>query len=214
MNDINGLAEWFNNLEYKKQLNIYNYINDYDELKLNSEDENFFDELINKINEIVLDQTIENSNFIQILIEAGFEKFFANTLINYSKLCTEIFNDSIVIKELTPQQLDSVVKFIINNMAIYKNYEEISYEIFVETCGFKDNDSAGKTIRFINNMIYKVCNHELSPEILRNKLIEEYKIPEQLSDIIIENIKDKLFELEKAHFLEKINMIFKKVSNL
>jgi len=216
MNDLNKLAEWFNNLEYEKQLNIYNHINEYDELdELSPEDKVLLEKLVNYINEIACKQLKdEQFDITQILINAGFEKFFAYTFNKFSKSFVDVYSDSVAINELSSEQLDVIVKFIIENVIIYKHYEEMSFEYFVETGGFRDSDNAKRTLRFINNMINKVCNRELSPDQLRNRLSEEYKLSDPLSDIIIANIKQNLIDLEKAHFLEKLNMILMKLSNL
>ena len=86
--------------------------------------------------------------------------------------------------------------------------------VFAEESGFDDSDKAQRVLRFTKNIIYDVCNRDLSPLLLEQKVLNDYNITKSLCDVIIGNINSSLKEMQQAFLLTKINQLLSKLSNL
>ncbi|MDF9408554.1 hypothetical protein L7E55_09310 [Pelotomaculum isophthalicicum JI] len=214
--DLSTLAEWFNELEHAKQKEILNYIDDNIDIfyELNKDEQNLFEELVNEITQIIIYEMDDKDLIIEKLLKYGFEKIPANYLYDYCKPIAGPYIDSKTVNTMSSEQLDVVMEFVINNIILYENYKSIPFNVYKEKGGFENHEKAGNVLRFINSIISFVCNRELSLSMIEEKLLNEFEISKELSDVIIEKINKYLNEMQQAYLLTKINLLLTKLSNL
>ena len=214
--NIKMLVEWFNGLNYVKQQDIIDFINDNTDgfYEINDDDEKLFDQLVNDVKNLVIQEMDDENKIVSKLLEYGFEKIPANSLYNFCSLVAGPYVDAQVINSMSPEKLNSIMVFIINNVILYENYKSIPFKVFTEESGFDDSDKAQRVLRFTKNIIYDVCNRDISPLLLEQKVLNDYNITKSLCDVIIGNINSSLKEMQQAYLLTKINQLLSKLSNL
>ena len=213
--DIKFHVNWFYSLEHHKQIKIIDFINNKveDLSELSNEDKKMFESFINTIKELIIDEA-EDIDIVSKLIEFGFDKITAKSLYEFCKIFVMPYVDAKIVSNMRTEQLDSAIKFIINNIILYKNFDYIPFSVFVQEGDFESTEQAKRVLRFISSFIEDVCNRDISPKFLAEKIHTEYKIPSLLNEIIISNIENNLREMQQAHLLLKVNELLSKFSNL
>lgn len=203
------LTKWYSDLDYLKQLNIIDYINDYDDelSELSPEEVANFRSLIDNITDIIVQEKDSDGVVVTKLLNYGLDKISANCLYKYCNNIAAPRVDALLINKLDTEQLDKTVKFIINNVMLYKNYTEMPFKEYVSYCGFSNTNEAKRILRFILCQIDKVSNRELDTTFLFNKIQNKFNILESHAKIIIDNINNNNTELIQANILNKINQI-------
>jgi hypothetical protein len=210
------LAEWFNNLAYLKQRDIIDYMGDNidDFLEINTDEQKLFEELVDVVKNLTINEMDRGDKIIETLLGYGFEKITANCLLNFCRGVAAPYIDSKIINSMNPAQLEAVIEFIINNVVLYENYKHMPFKVFMKTGNFENRETAQRVLRFIKRIIDNVCNRDLSPQVLEQELINEYNIEKELNDIIIDNINHSLGDMQQAYLLTKVNRLLLKLSNL
>lgn len=202
------LANWINSLDNETQINILGFLYErIDNLPICDENVELFYELTDIIEKMIIESNNAKEKVINTLITAGLNKVFAYGFYEHCFLMSSLYLDAKVIAKMSQSNLQNLCAFILDNIILYKEYTEIPFDDYMNVIGLKDKESAGRALRFIRNKYEEIANREYSTDTLLDKLINNYKIPENKSLIIKKIIDNKIDEVHQAYLLYKINTV-------
>jgi len=213
-NNLKIYVSWFNSLNDELQNDILEslYIRNLPILEEESDNDslkNLRDTIIEMIYEIQ-----DRDKIIEMMQLAGLEKTTAKEFYEFCSSITKVLIDASIIKKMDIDKLDIVVKFIINKAIIYGDFRFYAFNTFVKLGNFINSDEAKKAMRFLYQHILIVCKRELSPDALKDNFKKDLGIQEDLSQVIINNINEKIFEMQQSYLLTQLKTINNKITKL
>ncbi|HCJ56145.1 MAG TPA: hypothetical protein DHV55_01210 [Clostridiaceae bacterium] len=106
---------------------------------------------------------------------------------------------------------DAAVKFIIEKMILYKEYQFMAPMYVSNLCKLQNMDEALKVLRFLYDKIAMISNRDVSRETLRSILEIDYLIPGNLIELFFRRIDTNYSELNQAHLIIRFNTLLNKV---
>ena len=211
---LKKLAKWFNLLNDDKQKYIFvSSIADKKSLGLNEKDLENFKELRNTIIDIISEDSDEDKT-IEKLLFAGLEENAAKKLFSYCNSIAIPLMDSQVIRKMSLDHVAKATNFVVKNILEYKQYYLYPFKQYVELGGFINSSEANKSLRFLYEQIYDVANRTINPDLLKNRLMNEFELSEETTSVIIDNVKDNLIEIQQGVLFSMIKDITERLDEI
>ena len=212
--NLNELCNWLNDLDDESQLNILSYITGkVEEIQLDDNEREKFESLISNVLNLIIDGKSEETLKI-ILEESGLNKLFINPISVFCYKEARPYLDAKIVESFDTEELVKICEFVVNKMILYQDYLYIPYSQFSKSINVENKKLIKNVLTFLRSNYMVVCKRELSSDALINDLMVRYKFPNELCQLIIEPLKEKLFDAQQAYLLKEINAISKKISGI
>lgn len=185
--------------------NIYSIVDEEDIILYKSIRENIFDLIARSNNQ---------EDTIAILVKNGLDVEASKILFEYFDYLYEPCLDVDFINKLDKVVFKEIVVFTIDNLVIYKNYQNFLINNFVTKFKLENSEMLNKILRFVIHHAKQIGEYETSPDLLKNILITEFSLHEELADILINSITQKLDLISKASYFEKLSNLEEKIEKI
>lgn len=211
-NNIQEICEWFNLVESNEQVVILDFLTDksQDLSLINEENRSNLLQLVTSVVNVIVEKNDDREIIIKFLLDCGLDRIIVNALYSFCRPLAMPNLDAKLVAGMNKENVRKIADFIINKVIIYKDYKLIPFNHFVELTGINDNEKANRILRFIKNLYTDVSGRKYSLSMLDNKLNLEYKLPSELTEVIVDLIKQNLVELQQAYMLDQMNKLLNK----
>lgn len=205
-NSIKNMILWFNKLEENKKVEILNYVEINSIFKLQDEELTHIKVFREYVRELIMQQD-DKIIIMERLTKSGFEEDSARKLLYATDKYINITNDSKSIINMEPSRFEELIKFIISKVILYREFNYIPFNKFVEEFNFINKKEANEALRYIHHNIILIVSRKISLETSKEMLTRQYDIPEEMVDIFYKGVNDNIKELREAYLFQRLNEV-------
>ena len=223
MSDKNSheiIIESFVRIDDKKKNFIFACLDYYKSVELNNLSHKYLTKkeikTFKELRNLIVDQIIKNKKertIIKQLLEAGFTKDQSQTFYDFCQYISEPLSDAKHLKKLDIETYKNLVNFFIHQVFIYKDYKNY-FSDCSEISSFKRSKHSDEVMRFLHHQISEVLDRTISPNTLKLLLEFDFKIPQEMIDILYQALIDNMHELHMSHLYNQISDISEKVETM
>lgn len=203
-NDLKNSVEWINGLEEKRRKRILNLINLEGTFRLQGIEILNIKVFVNFITK-EFENGIDENNIISKLLKAGIDKECANILVEYSQSMMLETQGIRIVKDMSIENFEEVLIFILNKIHLYREINFIPFEEFTESLKFKNEVEAKLVLRLINTYFNRIKSREMTIENVRDIFIKIHELDISYVNLFANIIKENLDELRNAYIVFTMN---------